>query len=445
MDEGGATMRTALDFLIAAKRCEIQGLEQLAVTGELVSGISQLVHALQKERGVSNVFLASRAARFGPQRLERVAECEAVEATVRASFDRLDADPGRVFDGARLFSRIAYVLHALDTLPGLRARVQALEIAPEDAIGAYTELIGGLLAVVFEAADTAADPVISRALVAMFNFIQGKELAGQERAVGAAGFAVGRFDAARQQRLLHLVEAQERCFQIFSEFADEQSLAAWRAAMSAPEVAEVERFRRIACTASAGGVLKADTSDQWFECATRRIDAMKRIEDELAAALLRLCASKVDEARADLQDQRKFFDSLAHLAPRTGGPVAVFLDEEGKALAGGDEGQGPAVLGAGGLSPRLGRSILDMVHAQARRLQTMGDELNMARGALHERKVIERAKGLLMAHRGLTEDQAYRMLRQSAMDQKRRLVDVAEATLALADFLPAGKDERRPG
>ncbi len=439
-------MKSALDFLIAAKRCEIQGLEQLAVTGELVGGISQFVHALQKERGSSNVYLASRGARFGPQRQQRVADSEAIEAAVRAAFERLD-DSGRLSDGARLFSRIAYVLHALDTLPGLRGRIEGLSIAPEEAFGAYTELIGGLLSVVFEAADTAADPVISRALVAMFNFIQGKELAGQERAVAAAGFAGGRFDAARQQRLLHLVEAQERCFQIFTEFADEPALAAWRAASGAPEVAEVERFRRIACTAVAGAALKADTSDQWFECATRRIDAMKGIEDMLASALLELCRGKVDEARADLQDQHKFYDSLEHMAPRAATPVAVFLGEDGKALASDGAGRAAPVLDSDGLSPRLSRSILDLVHAQARRLQTMSDELNTARAALHERKVIERAKGLLMAHRGLTEDQAYRLLRQTAMDQKKRLVDVAEATLALADFLPAGRpggEERGP-
>jgi len=441
-------MKTALDFLIAAKRCEILGLEQLAVTSELVNGISQLVHALQKERGVTNVYLASRGGRFGPQRVQRIAECEQVEAAVRAAFDRLDGDSGRMSDGARLFSRIAYVLQVLDTVPELRRRVDALAIAPEEAFGVYTELIGGMLAVVFEAADIAADPVISRALVAMFNFVQGKELAGQERAVAAAGFAGRRFDAARQQRLLHLVEAQERCFQIFAEFADVSSRADWHAATGAPEVAEIERFRRIACTAAPGTALKSDTSDQWFECATRRIDAMKRIEDGLAAGLLRLCETKLNEARADLQDQRKFFDSLAQMAPYAAAPVAVFLGEDGEGLAHDAEGRSAPVLDSDGLSPRLSRSILDLVHAQSRRLQAMSDELNTARGALHERKVIERAKGLLMAHRGLTEDQAYRMLRQTAMDQKRRLVEVAEATLALADFLPSGgadRDERKPG
>lgn len=432
-------MKTALDFLIAAKRCEIQGLEQLAVTGELVSRISQLVHVLQKERGVSNIYLASHAQRFGAQRLQRIAECEAVEAAVRASLDRLETESGRLFDGVRLFSRIAYVLHALDALPGLRARIQALDISPEEATDALTELIGGLLAVVFEAADTAADPLISRALVAMFNFMQGKEFAGQERAVGAAGFAAGRFDASRQQRLLDLVEGQERCFQIFADFADPEPLALWRTAMGAPEVAELERFRRIVCTASAGSAFKPELSDQWFDCATRRIDAMKEIQDGLAVALLHLCERKLAEARADLQDQRKFCESLEQMAPRP--PVAVFLDEEAEG-GGGAEGQGPAKLETDGLGPRLGRSILDMVHAQAQRLQTMGDELNAARGALHERKVIERAKGLLMTSRGLTEDQAYRMLRQTAMDQKRRLVEVAEAALALEQLLPAGRPSR---
>ena len=71
----------------------------------------------------------------------------------------------------------------------------------------------------FEAADGATDPEISRLLVAMFNFMQGKEFAGQERACGAAAFASGRNDSARQQQWLHLIESQERCFQVFTEFS----------------------------------------------------------------------------------------------------------------------------------------------------------------------------------------------------------------------------------
>ena len=95
--------------------------------------------------------------------------------------------------------------------------------------------------------------------------------------------------------------------------------------------------------------------------------------------------------------------------------------------------EAPAAIG-----PQLERAVLDMVQAQARRLQDMSDELESARARLNERKLVERAKGLLMAHQGLTEDEAYRALRQLAMNQNRRLVEVASAVLSLADVLPGG-------
>jgi len=81
-----------------------------------------------------------------------------------------------------------------------------------------------------------------------------------------------------------------------------------------------------------------------------------------------------------------------------------------------------------------------MVQEQSRRLQAMEDELVVARAALSERKVVERAKGLLMAHRRLSEAQAHKMLRDTAMNQNRRLVDVAESVLAMSDFLSAAPD-----
>ncbi|MBN9425225.1 MAG: ANTAR domain-containing protein, partial [Burkholderiales bacterium] len=90
------------------------------------------------------------------------------------------------------------------------------------------------------------------------------------------------------------------------------------------------------------------------------------------------------------------------------------------------------------LGPQLGRSLLDLMHEQTQRLQQVSDELNAARRALNERKLIERAKGLLMSSRGLSEDEAYKLLRQTAMNQNRRLVEVAEAMLALADVLRGG-------
>ncbi len=425
-------MKSGLSFLVAALRCEIDALDQLGRTSALVGDIGRLVHALQRERGISNVLLASGGLRFVTERSEQIEQSLRVEQAVRASFDQLEAQAGRVGNGARLFSRIAWVLPGLDALPALRHRIGLMQIGAPEATAALVKLVAGLLAVVFEAADGATDPEISRLLVAMFNFMQGKEFAGQERACGAAAFASGRNDSDRQQQWLHLIESQERCFQVFAEFSGGDLVALWQASLPAAQAAEQERLRRIACAAPAGVALDTELSHAWFDCCTRRIDAMQAVEERLAADLRRICEQKTAQARTELQAHEAL---LAALALETGAPAAGFFDEKPAPDAPGH----PQALGAAAPYGRqLERSILEMVQEQAHRLQAMSDELETVRAALNERKLVERAKGLLMAHRGLGEEEAHKMLRQTAMNQNRRLVDVAESVLAMAEYLPRG-------
>jgi hypothetical protein len=402
-------MKTGASFLLAARQCEIAELEELARTGELVNVISRFVHALQRERGLANVFLGSQGRRCAAERLQQERECREAEALVRAVLERMETDPGQARNGARLFSRVAVVLHGLEGLPALRARIAALEVPAREATAAYVRLVAGLLAVVFEAADSATDPQVSRALVAMFHFMQGKELAGQERAFGASAFASGAIDGPGQQQWRHLVEAQQGCLRVFADCAGTQVLAADQASRDPAVLAEVERLRRIGCARP--GPLDPHLSQRWYEWATRRIDAMRGVEDVLAAQLRQLCEARIAQARRELRDQRMLLQALASEAHAEPGAP---------------------------LGPHLERSVLAMVQEQSRRLQAMGDELHAVRASLNERKAIERAKGVLMAHRQMTEDEAYKALRQLAMNQNRRLVDVAEAVLSLADVLPGG-------
>jgi AmiR/NasT family two-component response regulator len=81
------------------------------------------------------------------------------------------------------------------------------------------------------------------------------------------------------------------------------------------------------------------------------------------------------------------------------------------------------------------RSILDVVEAQSRRIDDINSQLETARIALTERKTIERAKGILMRSRRLAENDAYTLLRQTAMSQNKRIYDVAEAIISMADIL----------
>lgn len=424
-------MKSGLCFLVAAKRCEIAELQALARTSALVNVTGQLVHGLQRERGLANLYLGSHGTRFGPERQAQMVECDRAEAQLRTCFDRLDSEVG---NGARLFSRIAYVLHGLDALPGLRAQVAQQGWTTRQTTEAYVQLIAGLLAVVFEAADSATDPNISRLLVARFNFMQGKEFAGQERAVGSALYASGRAEASEQQRLLQLIASQERCLQVFTEFSSAALGALWAQNQPSSTQAELERMRRVLCTAAPGAGLDAGQSPAWFACCSQRMDRMKDVEDALAHELLRVCETHIAAAHNDLQA----FTALRDTATRETDALSFFTTPPAPNHANG-LGHGAANLAPPppqGYGLQLERSILELVQEQARRLQSMGDELDTVRASLNERKLVERAKGLLMAHRQLSEEEAHKTMRQMAMNQNRRLVEVAEAVLAMADVLP---------
>lgn len=420
-------MTSGLRFLIAAQRCDIADLQQLARTSALVSACGRLVHALQRERGLSNLYLGAQGQRWADDLDAQVAHSLAVQGEVLACFDELDTETRA--HGARLFSRIAYVLQGLDALPGLRLQVVQRAWSPTRATDAYIRLISGLLAVVFEATDSACDPEISRHLVALFHFMQGKEWAGQERAIGAALLAAGHADAAGQQQLLHLIESQERCLQVFADFASEAVRAAWHDSQHPGLLAGLERMRRILCTAAANAPLDTGLSQPWFDGCSARIDAMKTVEDRLAAELLALCAQRIAAADTDLAQVER----LQQRVPTTGECSLAFFDGSGEPRP-----LNTPALGATGQAcgPQLERSVLDLVQEQAQRLQAVSNELDTVRASLNERKLIERAKGLLMAHRHLSEELAHKTLRQMAMNQNRRLVEVAEAVLSLAEVLP---------
>ena len=150
---------------------------------------------------------------------------------------------------------------------------------------------------------------------------------------------------------------------------------------------------------------------------------MKAVEERLAADLRTLCAGKIAEARAEAETHQVLLDQLvADTNVRTARATTFFDD--------------PELAPAAPYGHQLERSILDMLQEQSQRLQAMSDELDTVRSTLNERKLVERAKGLLMAHRRMTEEEAHKMLRQTAMNQNRRLVDVAESVLSMAEYLP---------
>ncbi|MGJ8522823.1 Nitrate regulatory protein [Carnimonas sp. R-84981] len=397
---------TALDFVLASKKSEIADLQQLLQMGKLVGAISQLIHLLQQERGTANIYLCCQEDGWCDLLREKIQYAQHAEQTINQQLETLDLTSAGLPNSSRLFSRIAAVLHRLTTMPSLRQHIQTLEVSRSHAMNHYCEIIRTQLALIFEIVDTSGDPSISQALLALFSFMQGKELAGQERALVAAGFAAQRFDASDRQHIIELIEAQERCFQTFSEFADERSLALWQRYLTQTG-GEFERLRRIACTGTSASNEPSITAVRWFELTTSRIDNMKTLEDALETVLMECCRQRIDSAEASLEQQEQEIDQmLPH-------------DSDYAAL----------------VSPKLSRSVLELVEHQAQRLQMQEEELATLRETLAERKLIERAKGLLMQHHGMTEPQAHKALQNLAMAQNKKLAEIAQAMLEVGTLL----------
>jgi len=118
-------------------------------------------------------------------------------------------------------------------------------------------------------------------------------------------------------------------------------------------------------------------------------------------------------------------------------PVAtvMFVDRSDSESIRAAVAAGVSAYVVGGLSVERVRPVLELAIARFTQFQALQRELASARSSLEERKLVERAKGILMKSRGLSEDEAFHLLRRMAMDRKTRLAAIAREVIAAAELL----------
>lgn len=116
-------------------------------------------------------------------------------------------------------------------------------------------------------------------------------------------------------------------------------------------------------------------------------------------------------------------------------PVAMFVSGAAGGLAKAAVEAGVSAYVVDGLQSERIKPVIDTAIARFQVLRQMRTELEETRRALEERKLIDRAKGLLMKAKGIQEDEAYALLRKTAMNQNRRVADVAEALVTASGLL----------
>ncbi|WP_086479137.1 nitrate regulatory protein [Oceanospirillum sanctuarii] len=399
----------AIDYFLAAHQSEHKQLTQLSESCHLVTVVTELIHELQKERGLSNIYLVSEGKRFADERVNQLQEVAIAEKAFRGLLNSFSCG---LHHKASFYSRVAFALNGLDQLAPVRPQISKYQISALEATGHFSQVISRLLQVVFEVADRSTCPETARALVALFNLLQGKEYAGQERAFGAIGFAAGEFDLETLEQLDLLFDAQGNCFDLFLSHSEAAHVGKWREIEALDCSHELLKLRQVYRKAGTSPIPDAMT-EVWFDVATNRINAMQELEHLLLADLILLIQQQLDKARDEMAANHDNLEALI---------LQKAEDDTDGSLASGKETLSPD-------DPKAMGGLFELIQQQASRLQQLNTELNEVRQSLEDRKVIERAKGLLMKKHGVSEDKAYQSLRRVAMNKNTSLIHVARQTV----------------
>lgn len=258
-----------------------QEMKSLSNLTHLSAVYSELVHELQKERGMTAGYLGSKGTAFK----EKLAQ-QRLDSDQKAA-NRIRYWQNNEIENNSIKSLNSAINGHLNQLGSIRSRVDDLSISTKDAIGFYTKANAEMLKISTLISEISSDSQITKDTIAYYNFIQGKERAGIERAVLSNTFALGNFAPGMFTKFITLVSEQNTYFFSFNAFASEENSAYYRNQINAPAVKEVETLRATAQSKASEGDFGVE-SVYWFEQATKRIGVLKSVENQLTKNLLAL-------------------------------------------------------------------------------------------------------------------------------------------------------------
>jgi response regulator NasT len=157
---------------------------------------------------------------------------------------------------------------------------------------------------------------------------------------------------------------------------------------------------------------------------------------EMQSLLSRIYALDPDVIVIDLENpSRDILEQMFQVSRAVRRPIAMFVDQSDAASIQASVDAGVSAYIVDGLKKERLKPILDLCISRFNAFAKLQDELDRAKSALEDRKVIERAKGILMKLKGLTEDEAYVLLRSTAMREKKKIGEIAQSILTASELL----------
>jgi len=158
--------------------------------------------------------------------------------------------------------------------------------------------------------------------------------------------------------------------------------------------------------------------------------------DETANLLTHIYAIDPDVILIDLENpSRDVLEQMFQVSRAVKRPIAMFVDQSDSASIQASVDAGVSAYIVDGLRKERVKNILDLCISRFYAFSRLQNELEKTKTALEERKVIDRAKGILMNAKKISEEEAYALLRRTAMNENRKIAEVAQSVVTAADLL----------
>lgn len=409
-------------LLLSAKQQDVAALRQLHSLIEVVTCIGELVHQLQRERGLSNMLMYTPQPALSSALQQQQSEASRrLTQTAALIAELLTAG---TLQAPRLQSALACALQQSQVLAQVRLAVagcQAQQACSQAPCEQYSQLIRHWLDVVIEAAGLSVSPAVSQLVLSLIYLLQAKEFAGQERAWGVVAFSGKANGAELAERLRVLAQSQQDALQAlwpglssavcqlyqphFGQLSDLQQ--------ADPQYEQLKVMMLGLCQHQQASPALAEL---WFQCASRRIDLLHALLDPVKQALeQQLAASKQTYAKEQqlLKQQAAPVEAVAPppvSAHQTQGLAGIWTYSIAQSAHEGQTGQA---------------SLLQLLREQSQHIGNIETELEQARAAVQELKIVQRAKLMLIAQHQISEQQAHHQLQKLAMDRQQSLFEVA--------------------
>ncbi|TDF37612.1 chemotaxis protein [Alteromonadaceae bacterium M269] len=252
----------------------------------LVEQSSNLVHELQKERGMSAGYLGSNGQSFKSELPKQRQLTDNNIAGLRSKLRENDYDESIV-------RPINQLLQGLSNIASIRSRVDALDIPLGEALSFYTGNNRLSLDMTAEINQTISNAAVSGQFATLYNFAYGKEQAGIERAVLSNAFARGSFTPDLYRRFIALTTKQQSYFKAALSSANSEFKPTITALLNSNEQKNVQDYRDRANNSEDG---LNDSATEWFSAATARINKLKKTEELLIAQIVKQSSSNASAA-----------------------------------------------------------------------------------------------------------------------------------------------------